>query len=158
MVTSSSCCKIQNYQSLSPSLPPLSLSLFLPNSLSHYLVVPEVMLQNLSSTEPIEGDPIALTCSISGGWPRIGQIQWLKDGTPINASADPRVTIDTLPMSMDAYGLYSQTSNLTIAGSRGIEDSGIYTCRSYLTIPDFPMVSKNISILVLGMLQAITYM
>ena len=117
--------------------------------------MPEVTLQNLSSTEPIEGDPIALTCSISGGWPQIGQIQWLKDGTPINASAY-RVTIDTLPMSVDVYGLYSQTSNLTITDSYRIEDSGVYTCRSYLTIPDFPMVSENISILVLGMLQATT--
>ena len=118
--------------------------------------MPEVTLQNLSSTEPIEGDPIAITCSISGGWPEIGQIQWLKDGSPINASDDPRVMIDTSPMSMDAYGLFSQTSNLTIADSRGIEDSGIYTCRSYITIPDFLMVSENISILVLGMLQATT--
>ena len=116
----------------------------------HFLVVPEVILQNISSTQPFEGETIALTCSVSGGWPRIGQIQWLRDGIPID-STDPRVTIDSSPIYIDLNGLYSQTSNLTITESVRIGDSGVYTCKSYLNIPRVPMVSENISITVFGM-------
>ena len=111
--------------------------------------MPEVTLQNLSSTEPIEGDPIALTCSISGGWPQIGQIQWLKDSVRVNP-LDPRFSISSSPISIDPYELYGQYSILSINASIP-EDSGVYTCKSNLRVPGFPMVSDDISIMVQSM-------
>ena len=99
----------------------------------------------MSNTELMEGETIALSCSVDGSYPQATQIQWLKDGIPFLAATE-RITITTLPPESDVYGLYIQTSSLNISDTHPDEDSGVYTCKAFLSAPGVPSVSDDISI------------
>ena len=96
-----------------------------------------------------EGDVIALNCSINGVLPPAEEIQWQQNGLPILRDTD-RISIDTPAPSSDGYGLYLQTSTLTISDTHPMEDSGTYTCRAFLSSPGIPTIAGSISISVQG--------
>ena len=115
-----------------------------------FVVVPnEVRVEAISSTQLVEGDTITLTCTVDGSWPEPSDIQWLKDGIPFLDSSD-RLTINTLPPTVDSYGLFVQTSTLNISDTHTDEDSGVYTCKVFLRIPGVPTISADLSITVQG--------
>ena len=122
----------------------------LPLSICLNVVVPdEVILEAISNAQLVEGDTIALNCTIDGSWPEPTEIQWLRDGIPFLDSSD-RITITTLPPTMDSYGLFVQTSTLNISDTHADEDSGVYTCKAFLRSPGVPTVSRDLSITVQG--------
>lgn len=96
-----------------------------------------------------EGDVIALNCSIDGVLPPAMEIQWQQNGRPILRETD-RISIDTSAPSSDGYGTYLQTSTLTVSDTHPVEDSGIYTCKVFLSSPGTPTIAGDIAISVQG--------
>ena len=109
--------------------------------------MPNVTLESVSATSLSEGDEIDLNCRVSGSWPQPTQIQWLRNDIPFLES-DARVTVSTSSPTTDSFGLYDQSSRLTIPSSLPGEDSGQYTCTVYVGIPDIPTLSRDLSITV----------
>ena len=99
----------------------------------------------VSDTELTEGDEISLNCTIDGSFPPATQIQWQKDGVPFLTSTE-RITITTVPPTTDNFGLFTQRSTLEISDTHPGEDSGVYTCKAFLSSPGVPTVSADISI------------
>lgn len=114
-----------------------------------FAVVPEVTLEPVSDTNPIEGEEIDLYCRVSGSWPRPTEIQWWRNGVLLSES-DARVTINTTLPTVDSYGLYDQSSRLTIPSIVADEDSGRYTCTVIVNIPGLRALSRDIFISVGG--------
>ncbi len=101
-------------------------------------------------TEPlIEKDQLLLECIIiiTGGWPQ-PFLTWLLDGTPVFTSS--RLEIDTDSGKGDD-GLYYVSSTFTISSTIA-GDSGMYTCRADLQIPNAPSLFGTASVTIQGQL------
>jgi hypothetical protein len=114
-------------------------------------VLPEVSVESESGTELVEGEEISLSCTVNGSWPAPTQVQWQRDGVPFLSSTD-RITITTSPPSTDSFGLLVQTSSLVISDTHPQEDSGMYTCKAFLTSPGVPTIAADLSVTVQGKL------
>ena len=118
--------------------------------LSPYLIVaviPEVTLQAEASIQLLEKDQLLLNCSATEGW-RQPSLSWLLYGALILQSSG-RVGI-TSQISEEDSGLFSVYSSLSIMYTL-TEDSGVYTCRADLNIPDIPTLARSTNVTVQGL-------
>ena len=98
--------------------------------------------------EIIERAEIQLQCSLSQGWPR-PMLMWLRDDVELSNSS--RLQIDE-DISITAAGLYVASSILYIPSSLP-GDSGTYTCRPDIDIPDttITLMSVFINVIMRGL-------
>ena len=91
---------------------------------------------------PNEGELLTLICTVTNSFPGLS-ISWLKDNEPL--ASGRRVEISTAtPVQNPTTLLYTTTSNLKIQ-QVGLEDEGIYTCRTN-TILSSISVSFNFTV------------
>ena len=96
---------------------------------------------NATAGEIIERAEIQLLCSLSEGWPR-PMLVWLRDDVELSNSS--RLQIDD-DISVTATGLYVASSILYIPSSLP-GDSGNYTCRPDIDIPDTTITPMSVFI------------
>ena len=96
---------------------------------------------NGTAGEIIERAEIQLQCSLSQGWPR-PMLVWLRDDVELSNSSQLQIDDD---ISMTSAGLYVASSILYIPSSLP-GDSGTYTCRPDLDIPDTTITPMSVFI------------
>ena len=99
---------------------------------------------NGAAGEIIERAEIQLQCLLSQGWPR-PMLVWLRDDVELSNSSRLRIDDD---ISITAAGLYLASSILYIPSSLP-GDSGTYTCRPDINIPDTTITPMSVFINVL---------
>ena len=87
---------------------------------------------------------IQLQCSLSDAWP-LPELVLSKDDTPL-VNSTSRLQIDFI-IFMTEDGLYRVSSSLSINSSIP-EDSGQYSCRADIQVPDTAIPSRNVFITV----------
>ena len=109
---------------------------------------------NGTAGEIIERAEIQLQCSLSQGWPR-PMLVWLRDNTELSNSSQLQIDAD---ISITATGLYLASSILYIPSSLP-GDSGTYTCRPGIDIPDTTItpMSVFINVIMRGMPKVVPY-
>ena len=105
--------------------------------------MPELTLTGTAG-DIIEETEIQLECSLSDAWP-LPKLVLSKDDT-ILVNSTSRLQIDS-NIFMTEAGLYRVSSSLTINSSTP-EDSGQYSCRADIQVPDTAIPSKSVFITV----------
>ena len=87
------------------------------------------MIPNITSLNSIyvtnETSPVTFQCTATGI--PSPSIIWLKGGTALSSSSDPRITLGSLSEQLLPSGVYQVTQTLTIINTTD-SDSGSYLC------------------------------
>lgn len=108
-------------------------------------MIPELTLLGQPPAPLTEQDQLMLECYVVEGWPQPA-ITWLLNGVPVFSSSRVEIITET---GNTENGLYYVNSTFTIF-SVITGDSGNYSCRANLGIPDTPSLVGTASVIVQG--------